>query len=177
MKLPFRMLCDEIPLPMTPPDVTIDYLANHPELADELARFSWVEWQPIYEERGQTFNDALRSYRDRTKIDSLPLALIAFGGDDQLVGAVSLKAQDLDIRPQITPWLASLFVVPAWRRKGVGSLLIQRILGEARRLHLPKLFLWTSSAEALYLKLGWQQVERTDYCGSRIVVMQIDTGC
>jgi hypothetical protein len=41
-------------------------------------------------------------------------------------------------------------------------------------LKLPELFLWTSSAEALYLKLGWQPVERTDYCGKRIVIMQMD---
>jgi N-acetylglutamate synthase-like GNAT family acetyltransferase len=45
---------------------------------------------------------------------------------------------------------------------------------KARRLKVPRLFLWTSSAEGLYLKLGWQPVERTDYCGTRIVIMEND---
>jgi N-acetylglutamate synthase-like GNAT family acetyltransferase len=49
-----------------------------------------------------------------------------------------------------------------------------RSVEEARRLNLGRLFLWTSSAESLYVKLGWQPVERTKYCGKIIVIMQID---
>ena len=37
---------------MTSPNITIDYLANHPELAEELARFSWNEGQSFYEHLG-----------------------------------------------------------------------------------------------------------------------------
>jgi GNAT superfamily N-acetyltransferase len=160
---------------MTRPDITVDYLANHRELADELARFSWAEWQSVYEQRGQTFADAMSTYRERVNINCLPLALVAFAGE-QLIGTVSLKVQDLDIRPEITPWLGGLFVIPESRRRGVASLLMQRAVEEARRLNLARLFLWTSSAESLYLKLGWQRVERTDYCGKSIVIMQIGVG-
>ena len=42
--------------PMAHQEITIDYLANHSELAEELARWSWNEWQEIYKERGQTFD-------------------------------------------------------------------------------------------------------------------------
>src|SRR6266436_3010112 len=91
-------------------NITIDYLANHQELADELARISWNEWRSIYEQRGETFNQALRNYRERTNIDRLPLALVAFG-DGKLVGTASQKYQDLDVRPDITLWLGGVFVV------------------------------------------------------------------
>jgi GNAT superfamily N-acetyltransferase len=155
------------------PHITMEYLANRPEFAEELARFSWAEWRSFYDARGLTFDDALESYRDRARTDSLPLALLAFQGE-QLVGTVSLKINDLDTRPEITPWLASLFVIPEGRRKGVASLLVQRAVEEARRLHLPTLFLWTTSAEALYLKLDWRVVERTEHCGRPIVIMQVD---
>jgi GNAT superfamily N-acetyltransferase len=158
---------------MTEPNITIDYLANHPELAEELARFSWNEWPSIYEHRGQTFADALRKYQERTNVDSIPLALVAFAGG-MLVGTVSLKDDDLDIRPEIKHWLGGLFVVPEWRGRGVASALMRHATEEARRLKVPRLFLWTSSAEGLYLKLGWQPVERTDYCGTRIVIMEND---
>jgi GNAT superfamily N-acetyltransferase len=158
---------------MTQPAVIIDYLANHPELANELARVSWAEWQPIYQERGQTFEHALKNYRDRTNTDCLPLALVALHGGE-LVGTVSLKFHDLDTRPDIDPWLGGLFVVPEWRGRGVGSLLMRRAVEECTRLKIPTLFLWTSSAEGLYLKLGWRAIERTDYCGKSIVIMQID---
>ena len=125
----------------------------------------------FFDERGLGLDDALSSYRERAQVDALPLALVAFA-EGKLVGTVSLKVQDLDTRPEITPWLASLFVVPEWRGRGVASLLIRRVVAEARRLKLPTLFLWTSAAEALYLKLGWRTVERTEYCGKRIVIMQ-----
>jgi predicted N-acetyltransferase YhbS len=158
---------------MTEPNITIDYLANHPELAEELARFSWNEWPSIYEHRGQTFADALRKYQERTNVNSIPLALVAFA-EQKLVGTVSLKDDDLEIRPEIKHWLGGLFVVPEWRGRGVASALMRQATEKARRLKVPRLFLWTSSAEGLYLKLGWQPVERTDYCGTRIVIMEND---
>ena len=60
--------------------ITVHYLANHPGYTDHLGRISWQEWQRIYENRGQTLNDALTSYRERTNVDRLPLALIACNG-------------------------------------------------------------------------------------------------
>ena len=110
---------------MTPPNITIDYLANHPELAEELARFSWNEWPSIYEHRGQTFADALSKYQERKNVNSIPLALVAFAGG-KLVGTVSLKDDDLEIRPEIKHWLGGLFVFPEWRAPSVASALIRR---------------------------------------------------
>ena len=155
-------------------EVTVDYLAHHPELAVELARWSWSEWRVLYEARGRTLDDGVSSYRERAQVDSLPIALIAFAGGE-LIGTASLMTQDLPIRPEITPWLAGVFVLPEWRQRGVASLLVRRALEEVRRLKLPTLFLWTSSAEALYLKHGWRPLERTEYCGKRIVIMQLET--
>jgi GNAT superfamily N-acetyltransferase len=155
-------------------EITIDYLANHPRRVEQLAQWSWSEWQPIYQERGQNFADALKNYRERTNIDRLPLALVALHGEE-LVGTVSLKFHDLDVRPKLDPWLGGLFVPQDWRRRGVASMLMHRAMEEARKLKLRDLFLWTSSAEGLYLKLGWEVVERTEYCGNKIVVMRKET--
>jgi len=152
-------------------NIRIDYLANYPELIEQLARLSWAEWEPIYRERGQTFADAIKNYKERTNTDCLPLTLVALD-EAELVGTVSLKYHDLDIRPGIDPWLGALLVLPDWRRRGIATLLMQRAAETACRLNLSELFLWTSSAEGLYLKLGWQVVERTEYCGKQIVVMR-----
>jgi predicted N-acetyltransferase YhbS len=156
-------------------DITVDYLANHPKLVEKLATLTWNEWQPLYKERGQTFEDAIKNYRERTNKDCLPLTLVAFH-DEQLVGTVSLKLHDLDTRPNLAPWLGALLVLPDWRNRGVASMLVHHAVDTARRLNLPELFLWTHSAKGLYLKLGWEVVERTDYCGMEIVVMKTETG-
>lgn len=157
--------------------ITIDYLANHPELAEQLAQWSWSEWQWIYEQRGNSFADGLKNYRERANTDCLPLALVALAGEE-LIGTVSLKLQDLEIRPEIENWLGGMFIAPPWRRRGVATFLMERIVEEARKLNLTELHLWAVApeAEALYLKLGWEIVERTEFGGRSIVVMRRELG-
>ena len=157
------------------PEIEIHFLADHPHLVEQLAQLSWTEWQPIYLERGQTFGDAVKNYRERTNIDCLPLTLVALHGDE-LVGTVSLKYHDLDTRPNLDPWLGALLVLPQWRGRGIATALMRRAVEIARDSNLERLYLWTHSAEGLYLKLGWSVVERDNYCGKNIVVMQFDTG-
>src|SRR5205823_3274486 len=160
---------------MTRPDIVIDYLASCPELARELARLSWKEWQDVYQQREQTLEDSLKNYRERMNTDRLPLTLVALHAGE-LVGMVSLKFHDMDTRPDLDPWLGGLLVLPEWRNRGVGTMLMRRATGEACRLDVPRLYLWTHSAEGLYHKLGWQVVERSHYFGKEAVVMQIDLG-
>ena len=158
---------------MTRPSIAIDYLANCPEFLHALAQLSWEEWQEIYQQREQTLDDCLKNYRERTNTDRLPLTLVAVHGGE-LVGMVSLKYHDMDTRPDLDPWLGGLLVLPEWRNHGVGTMLMHRATEEARRLKVPRLYLWTHSAEGLYRKLGWQVVERSDYFGKEAVVMQVD---
>ena len=167
---------------MTGPKISIDYLAHCPELIDGL---SWKEWQYIYEQRQQTLEHSVKNYRERMNTDRLPLTLVAVRGASrtgagpavnrgELVGMVSLKFHDMDTRPDLDPWLGGLLVLPEWRKRGVGTMLMHRATEETRRLNVPRLYLWTHSAERLYHKLGWQVVERTNYFGKEVVVMQID---
>ena len=164
---------------MSGPNIAIDYLANCPELVDELARLSWKEWPEVYEQRKQTLEHSVKNYRERMNTDRLPLTFVAVRAGlaitcRELVGMVSLKFHDMDTRPDLDPWLGGLLVLPKWRNQGVGTMLMRRATEEARRLDVPQLYLWTHSAERLYDKLGWQVVERTNYFGKAAVVMQID---
>jgi len=164
---------------MTGPNIAIHYLANCPELIDELARLSWKEWQEIYERRQQTLEHSVKNYRERLNTDRLPLTLVAVRAEvsathRELVGMVSLKFHDMDTRPDLDPWLGGLLVLPEWRNRGVGTMLMHRATEEARRLNVPQLYLWTHTAERLYHKLGWQISERTNYFGKEAVVMQLD---
>jgi hypothetical protein len=109
---------------MTRPNIATDYLANCPELIDELARLSWEEWQEIYQQRKQTLNDSLKNYHGRMNTNRLPLTLVAVRARHgqsltgpavncrELVGMVSLKFHDMDTRPDLDPWLGGLLVLP-----------------------------------------------------------------
>ena len=171
-------------------DVVIDYLANRPELLEELARLSWKEWREIYQQRDQTLEHCRKNYQERMNTDRLPLTMVALHGGppspgygaainrerarSPLIGMVSLKFHDMDTQPDLDPWLGGLLVLPEWRNRGIGTMLTQRAVDEARRLDISRLYLWTPSAERLYAKLGWQVVERTQYFGKDAVVMARD---
>jgi GNAT superfamily N-acetyltransferase len=151
--------------------IKIDHLKNHAACIPQLAKYSHDEWSPAYDKVGMTLGDAVASYAQRVNIDALPLALVAIY-QDMVIGTGSLKLQDLDVRPRLTPWMGGIFVVKEYRGRGVATELIHRLIKEARRLSVKRLYLWTPSTEVLYANLGWVRLERFDYCGHEISVMQ-----
>ena len=66
-------------------------------------------------------------------------------------------------RPDLSPWLAGVFVAPEQRRRGIGEALVERVVQETRALSILQLYLYTAGSGALYLRLGWSVVERTFY--------------
>ncbi len=149
----------------------IDYLANHSRFVPVLTDHMYDHWRSLLKALGKSRGDFALSMQDRCRIGSLPLALVAFE-DDHVLGTIALKPQDLDIRPNLAPWLGGLFVLPAYRRRGVASLLIDRMVAEARKLSLHCLYLWTPSAENLYFRHRWKLLERVAYHGYNISIMR-----
>ena len=88
------------------------------------------------------------------------------------VATASLVAQDGSIRPDLSPWLASVYVEPAWRGRGIASALTEHIAGLAQGAGHPALYLFTPDQQALYARLGWQIIERRLYAGEWVDVMQ-----
>jgi predicted N-acetyltransferase YhbS len=102
--------------------------------------------------------------------DRIPIAFVAFDRSDGIVGTSSLVFDDLEGDPR-NPWLASVFVSPSQRRKGVASALVGTVEDAAQRLGYPRLYLFTTSASALYSGLGWRTLEQLDHRGEHIQVM------
>jgi N-acetylglutamate synthase-like GNAT family acetyltransferase len=62
-------------------------------------------------------------------------------------------------------------VPPAQRGKGIASALVRTVEAAARRIGYSRLYLFTTSAARLYAGLGWRALERRDYRGEHIQVM------
>lgn len=90
---------------------------------------------------------------------------------DRPVGTASLAAQDLASRPDLTPWLAGVFVHPAFRGRGYATALVRRVEAFAMAASLPALWLFTWTAEPLYARLGWQRVGLEQNRGADVVLM------
>jgi predicted N-acetyltransferase YhbS len=74
--------------------------------------------------------------------DNIPLSLLALEQGEP-VGTVNLIVNDDPARPHLTPWLAALYVDPAFRGRGHAKGLTRRLLNEAARLDCPAVYLGT----------------------------------
>ena len=153
----------------------IELLADHLDLLPLLAEWHFREWSHL--RPGETLQDGVRRLRECTRPGGIPSTFVAIA-DGQLIGSASLVRNDMEIRMTLSPWLSDVYVAPAHRRRGVGSMLVRRVVEEAEGLGVPRLFLFTTSREneRLYARLGWSVRERVEFRGKLRVIMQIDIG-
>ena len=77
----------------------------------------------------------------------------------------------MDTHMDLSPWLASLYVIPIYRSRGVGSALVHRVIKEAEALGVETLYSFTPDREGFYIRLGWSTVERIEYRGYGVAIM------
>jgi GNAT superfamily N-acetyltransferase len=145
----------------------IEPLAAHPDAIPVVAQWCFGEWGALYP--GETLEDWRRAIARDAAGDGIPTVLVALDARAP-VGTASLVAHDIDDDPR-GPWLASVFVAPAARGRGVASALVGAVEGRAAGLGVARLHLFTTSKMPLYAGLGWRTIERRDYRGKRIEIM------
>ncbi|MBK5516838.1 GNAT family N-acetyltransferase [Pseudomonas sp. TH10] len=148
----------------------IDYLCDHPALIPELAELNFNEWGQY--RPGDTLQARTVRMRAACGKGAVPSVVVAIEGA-QLLGGALLIDSDMKTRPELTPWLAGVYVKTEQRGRGVASQLVKRIVEEAAALGVPQLYLYTDAAQSLYARLGWEVVEHTvDDEGLDITVMK-----
>lgn len=70
------------------------------------------------------------------------------------------------------PWIALMYTEPAVRGQGYGEKLLKTIELEAIRKGFTKVYLFTHTAESLYKRNGWSQIDRYQIDGKNIVIMK-----
>ena len=148
--------------------VRIGYLIDYPDLVDELAGLHFAEWSYLRpDETLAERNHRLRLCCGRSGVPTV-LVAVAHG---RICGSAMLVAHDMETRPELSPWLAGVYVVPAWRRKGLGAALIQRAVDAATAAGVKTLYLYTPGTEALYARLGCAVIERCKFRGVEVSLM------
>ncbi len=136
-------------------------VAERPDLIPTVA--DWL-WQEFWRADGCTLEQTRQAVAQAQHPSGVPQCFVLLRGD-QPIGTASLAAEDLDERPDLTPWLAGVYVVPAQRRQGHVARLIAAVEAACRSASIPTLWLYTSTAEQVYARAGWQNagsVERRD---------------
>ena len=148
--------------------LTISYLADCPEYLPTVSAWVFEEWGAHMP--GLTLEDLTRIFSGHCNRDRIPLTLVALL-DRQPAGTASIYVHDLDIRPDLSPWLAAVYVAPLYRNQGIGTKLVKAVESAAQKLQIGRLHLFTPDQEPFYTRLGWSVLERVEYWNQTVVVM------
>ena len=102
---------------------------------------------------------------------NLPLTLVALE-NNLPVGTIGIILHDMETRVDLSPWLASLYVVPSRRGRGLGSQLISELMLRQEMLGISPLYLFTSDQQSLYQKFGFEKKEEIGYRNERVTIME-----
>lgn len=151
----------------------LGYLADHPTHVPTLARWHHDEWHDLIP--GWSYQQAADELASHTARAAIPTTIVALDGD-ALIGSASLLVEDLPEWKQFTPWVASVFVTPAWRGRSVGTALVRRLVEIAGELGVPRVYLLTPGQAAFYQRLGWSVVDVPINPERPVTIMSIATG-
>jgi GNAT superfamily N-acetyltransferase len=108
--------------------------------------------------------------------DGIPFQwIMTLDGSPIATGGVYEHVGLLDAVPRLKefqPWLALVYTLPDHRGKGYGAMLCEEIQARAKTTGTEDLYLFTHTAESLYKRLGWEQLERIALKGKDIAIMK-----
>jgi len=148
--------------------VTISNLVDCPQHLPQVASWIFNEWGNLIQ--GLTLNAVEAKLQTHLNLDSIPLTLVA-SFDGMPVGTASLVYQDMSSRPDLTPWLASVYVAFEYRNQGIGSRLVKAAEETAKGFRISQLYLFTPDKERFYTWLGWSVIDTTEYRNQQVVIM------
>jgi GNAT superfamily N-acetyltransferase len=139
-----------------PMPFTISPLGECPHFAGIIADRCWHAWW-------QDSDYSLSEYRgwldECLEARKVPVCFVAHHGATYL-GSACLIANDLEARPQYTPWIAALWVEESHRRQGIATALIGRAAASAAELGSSRAYLCAVPEKtAFYVKRGFTVLE------------------
>ncbi|MDF2680143.1 MAG: family N-acetyltransferase [Brevibacillus sp.] len=119
------------------------------QLFDDAVNAFWGQWGS--KENYKFYEDCMLHSCKTT--DEIPRFYVALQ-DEKIIGTYALIRNDLNSRQDLYPWLACLYVDPAYRGKAIGSQLLEHAIQEAAQKGFQSLYL-TTDLEGYYEKYGW----------------------
>ena len=158
---------------MAAPPVAILPLARHRGHVPLLASWFRQEWPAWYGPggRGDAATD-LQSFASSESV--LPVGLVVLH-EGIPIGTGALKRDSLPTHLHLSPWAGAGFVLPAFRGRGVGAMLLAALVSHARALGYSSVYCATGTAISLLHRCGWSEFERTEHEGEPLVIFQSTT--
>lgn len=136
---------------------TISDLRRQPQFFDMVADRIWQAW---WQPKGFPRDYISSRLTGNMAETPIPFALVAHDGE-RFLGTSSVIAADLEERPQLTPWVAAVWVEGDARKHGVGGALVKRATEDCFALGRTPVYLCARACMAgFYRRLGWIMIER-----------------
>ena len=145
-------------------------LATAPQHIPTIAAWHHAQWG--YLNPGGTLEARIAKMQRYVKGNAIPSMYICIDGE-KVVGTAALVENDMDSHPELSPWLASVYVDTDYRNRGVGATLVKQIVSAAKSAGFPLLYLFTPDRAAFYQSLGWEIVAQESYRGSEATLMKV----
>lgn len=149
--------------------ITIHDISECKEHIPTLAEWHHREWCNLNPARTVSVRETFMLQCAESR--GLPLMLVAVDGNNAPAGTAAIIEQDMDTHPELSPWLACVYVAPQYRRRGIGSRLVRAAMAAAAK-DFETIYLFTTSQEKLYAGLGWQRIATENYHNHPVVVMR-----
>ncbi|WP_276497725.1 GNAT family N-acetyltransferase [Pontibacter litorisediminis] len=131
----------------------IRYLHEVPQHFDTVADWIYRQW---WQKPGNTAEVVKMPLREHLQAQPLPAALVALDGEEPAGSVLLIESDGVDALPDLTPWLAALYVLPEYRGQGVGKQLVQALEQHAIQAGFCDLYLVATDRVSFYYELGWR---------------------
>ena len=150
---------------------TLSNLNGVAECLPTLAQWHHQQWS--YLNPGQSLQVRINRMAKCLGEALIPSTVVALQKGKPL-GSASIVASDMDSHPELTPWLASVYVAPEFRGQGLGSALVKDIMQSAKLDGVKTLYLFTPDQQVFYQRLGWETYSEESYRGVSVTIMQCE---
>lgn len=146
-------------------------LKEQPQHIDTLAQWHHKEWSHFNPQ--ENIEQRIKKMQPYFNDNFVPTTFLAIDGE--LLGSAAIVDNDMETRPELSPWLASVYVAAQHRNNGVGSKLVNHVVEQAKLNDINKLYLMTPDKKDFYQALGWKQIDEERYHGFNVTIMEISS--
>jgi GNAT superfamily N-acetyltransferase len=130
---------------------------EHQRYGATIADRVWSAW---WKNAGRPLLDVERHMDEMADDRPLPMAVVAHD-DNGYLGSAFLIHSDMEERPQLSPWVAAVWVEASERNRGIGGALIAEAARTAASLGYRRVYICCRpELESFYSRLGWTIVEK-----------------